>query len=62
MSPPAAATHLTAEAATHLTAEAARAGAEAGEASGRPLKRLRKAGQSEASLSSAAKPSAAYGE
>ncbi len=62
VSPPAAATHLTAEAATHLTAEAARAGAEAGEASGRPLKRLRKAGQSEASLSSAAKPSAAYGE
>ena len=49
-------------AATHLTAEAARADAQAGEASGRPLKRLRKAGQSEASVSSAAKPSATYGE
>ncbi len=49
-------------AATHLTAEGARADAEAGEASGRPLKRLRKAGQSEPSLSSAAEPSAAYGE
>ena len=49
-------------AATHLTAAAARAEAEAGEASSRPLKRLRKAGQSEASLSSAAKPSPAYGE
>jgi len=47
-------------AASHLTAEAARAGA--GEASGRPLKRLRKAGHSEPSLSSAAKPSAAYGD
>jgi len=49
-------------AATDLTAEAARADAQAGEASGRPLKRLRKAAQSGASVSSAAKPSAAYGE
>ena len=49
-------------AATNLAAEAARADAQAGEASGRPLKRLRKAGQSEASVISAAKPSAAYGE
>ena len=54
MSPPAAA--------THLTAAAARADAQAGEGSGRPLKRLRKAGQSEASVSLAAEPSAAYGE
>ncbi len=49
-------------AATHLTAAADRADAEAGEVAGRPLKRLRKAGQSEASLSSAAKPSFEYGE
>ncbi len=49
-------------AATDPAAKAARADAQAGEASGRPLKRLRKAGQSGASVSSATKPPSEDGE